>query len=154
MKVRHTKRRGFTLIEVLLVIVILGMLATVAVVTLSGTREGAKVDITDTKIKKLKGPLETYNSHLGRYPTEEDGGLQALMTQPTFEDEDQASKWRGPYVQPEDLQDAWNNDLKYELVEQEVGGRTRTVVHISSMGPDGLEGTDDDIKGWDEEEQM
>jgi general secretion pathway protein G len=153
MKEIRSRRRAFTLIEVLLVIVILGMLATVAVVTLSGTREGAKIDTTKLTLDKLRGSLERYNSHVGQYPTEEEGGLQALTTLPTFEDEATAEKWRGPYAESEDLTDEWGNEFQYELVEQEVGTRTQLVPRISSMGPDGLEGTDDDIKSWDDEEE-
>lgn len=125
MRSGNRRRRAFTLIEVLLVIVILGMLAGVVVVTMSGTQEGAKVDTTKIKIDKVINKLKEYNLHVNEYPTEEQGGLQALLTKPAFDEEKKGEKWRGPYVRPEDLKDGWNNDLKYELADEEAGDTTR-----------------------------
>ena len=150
----RTNRRGFTLIELLLVIVILAILGGVGAYALFGTRDQAKIDTTLLKIDTLKNAVVLYSSHIGHYPNEEEGGLQALVTLPTFEDEDTAKKWAGPYLDAskEPLKDAWGNDFMYTIEEEEVGVRTQQVVRISSMGPDGLEGTDDDIKGWKEDD--
>ena len=153
MKSGNRSRRGFTLLEVLLVIAILGMLATVGIVLLTGTREGAKIDITRTLVDVVSNTLETYSMHLEQYPTEEQGGLKALLEKPQFEDEKLAEKWRGPYLKREPL-DAWKRPLGYRLEEVNVGGMTRTVPRIWSNGPDGQEGTDDDIKNWSDEETM
>ncbi|MCX5661965.1 MAG: type II secretion system major pseudopilin GspG [Planctomycetota bacterium] len=138
--------RGFTLIEVLLVLVILGMLATVAIVALSGTRETARIDATKLKINQLESALDLYNLALGSYPSDEQG-LKALQTKPTFDDEKQGEKWRGPYLKS-DPRDEWNHEFKYQKVEgstEETGGKP---FKLWSMGPDGQDGTEDDIKNW------
>jgi general secretion pathway protein G len=152
-RVRTQRRSGFTLIEVLLVLVILGMLATVAIVALSGTREGARIDVSKRLVEQVGSSLETYNLHIGHYPSEEEGGLNALLTKPTFEDEKIAEKWRGPYIK-EEPRDPWNHPLKYERVEasdsssSEAGGKP---FKLWSMGPDGQDGTADDIKNWSDD---
>ncbi|MFW6061434.1 MAG: type II secretion system major pseudopilin GspG [Planctomycetota bacterium] len=155
MQMRREDRRGFTLIEVLLVIVILGMLATVAAVTLMGSRDEAKINTTELTIQKLKnGALERYNNSVGHYPTEEEGGLQALVEMPAFESDQQREQWStgAPYANDEDLVDAWNNPLQYELAEVEVGTKTVQEPRITSMGPDGMESTEDDITLDDEDD--
>jgi general secretion pathway protein G len=143
---RRSVARGFTLIEVLLVLVILGMLATVAIVALSGTREGARIDTTKLMIKQIESALDTYNLHIGSYPTD-DQGLQALLVKPSFDDDKLGEKWRGPYLK-EEPRDAWNHPIKYQKVEgstDETGGKP---YKVWSLGPDGQDGTEDDIKSW------
>ncbi len=147
--VRTASRRapGFTLIEVLLVIVIIGMLATVLIVTVGGSADGAKIDTTTLTIQKIEGRIETYALHVGHYPTEADGGLNALVVKPS--DENAAKKWRGEYAQENELNDAWGTRLNYEPLEAGtvVGGKK---FKIWSNGPDGQSNTADDIKNWKE----
>ena len=147
----NTRRHadGFTLIEVLLVLLILGGLVSLAVFTLGGREEGARTQMSEIRVKKIMGRLGEYKLAIGHYPTEEEGGLQALITKPTFEDENKGKKWVGPYVEGSDLKDDWDNDLKYELAEDDSG---RKSPRVSSNGPDGQEGTEDDIKSWSEED--
>jgi len=143
-------RRGFTLIEVLLVILILGMLASVAIVAFRGTREGAKEDTTKLMLDQIETALETFSSHLNRYPTTEEG-LKALRTKPQFEDEEEGKKWRGPYL-TRDPKDGWNHDVNYELLEAgstEAGGKP---YKLWSNGKDGTSGNEDDIKNYTDEE--
>lgn len=138
--------RGFTLIEVLLVLVILGMLATVAIVALSGTRETARIDATKLKMSQIESGLDLYNLALGQYPSD-DQGLKALITKPSFDDEKMGEKWRGPYLK-NDPRDEWNHEFKYQKVEgstEETGGKP---FKLWSLGPDGQDGTEDDIKNW------
>lgn len=149
---------GFTLIEVLLVLLILGMLAGLAIFAASGTRESAKKKTTDLKIKALGNAVERYSMDIGHYPSEDEGGLQALTVLPSFDDQTQATKWSGPYIKggTEAINDAWGRPLHYELVQTTAvgtagvaaGGAPVTPYHISSDGPDGQEGTADDIKNW------
>lgn len=149
MRRQSTPRRAFTLIEVLLVILILGMLATVGVVMLSGTQQGAKIDTTQIKIDKVIGQLEIYQQAVGDYPSEEQG-LAALITKPEFEEEAIGKKWRGPYLSKDDLKDAWGKDLVYRVVEDEATGRKKPRIH--SLGPnkndDSGEGDDIKDKRW------
>ncbi len=146
---RRSVRAGFTLIEVLLVIVIIGMLATVLIVTVGGSSDGARIDTTKLSLQKIESKIELYNLHLGRYPSEADGGLKALMTAPAA-DEKLKDKWRGPYVQESELNDAWNNAFNYEAVESGTALTGGKKFKLWSNGPDGQSNTEDDIKNWTE----
>ncbi|MCD6364266.1 MAG: type II secretion system major pseudopilin GspG [Planctomycetes bacterium] len=144
------RRGGFTLIEVLLVLMILAGLAALAVTSLGGTRDKANIDMTKTRLQKILNDMERYYLDIKAYPTEEEGGLSAMITKPSFDDEKKSQNWAGPYLQKQELKDFWDNDLKYELVDD---GSGRKVPHLSSNGPDGQEGTEDDIKSWSEDEE-
>jgi general secretion pathway protein G len=146
MKMKRTKR-GFTLMEVLLVLAILGMMAGIAIFAMVGQREGAKKDITDIKIKELKNALDAYNMNIGHYPTEEEGGLTALLTKPSFSDEVLGEKWRGPYL-TEKPRDPWGNEFHYEATQAGTPEAALTPCKVWSNGPDGQDGTEDDIKSW------
>jgi general secretion pathway protein G len=135
-------RRAFTLLEVLMVVAILGLLAAAVAVVLTGTQERARRDITNLLIQKVGGAIERYNLHMNHYPREEDGGLRALLEQPS--DAEQAKKWGGPYVEAKDLKDVWGNDLVYVCP-----GRVNTnSFDLSSYGKDGSE-SEDDITNWE-----
>jgi len=150
----YTTTRGFTLIEVLLVILILGMLAAVFIAVVGPTREGARIDTTRLLVTtRIPEALDRYNMHVGHYPTEEEGGLKALIVKPTFEEEEQASKWRGPYLKQEP-KDAWGREIHYELVEAGTDESIPEGYKVWSDGPDGQSGTEDDIRSWKEEEQI
>ena len=152
MKARSNKRAGFTLVEVLLVLVILGGIAAVLIPMLGGTRESAEIKLTNIKIKKAMGKLELYRQDIRGYPTD-DQGLQALVEKPAFE-EGQGEGWSGPYLSEEDLKDAWKRDLHYKLIEDDSSGTSRKIPRVWSDGPnkDDEEGRGDDIKSWKEDE--
>lgn len=137
--------RAFTLLEVLMVVIIIGLLAAFVVPNFFGAGEQVKVDLTKAKIDSgLGGALKLYRAHMGRYPSEEDGGLKALMEKP--DDEEAAKNWHGPYIEKEnDLKDAWGKDLIY----QSPGQYNTEGFDLSSPGKDGQEGTDDDITNWE-----
>ncbi|MFP4052341.1 MAG: type II secretion system major pseudopilin GspG [Phycisphaerae bacterium] len=155
MQNRRSLRGGFTLIEVLLVLVIIAGLATVVVVAVGGSQKEAKVNETKARMGRIGGALDRYKLSIGHYPTEEEGGLQALLKLPSFDDEDLAKKWSGPYLTKEDdLNDAWGNEFTYEVVDDDTSGVSVQRARLSSPGPDGEEGTEDDIQNWSEEEQF
>ncbi|MEX2216770.1 MAG: type II secretion system major pseudopilin GspG [Phycisphaeraceae bacterium] len=136
-------RRGFTLIEVLLVIVIIGMLATVLIFTVGGKTEGARIDTTNIAIKRLANAAEEFNLHTGAYPPD----LDSLLKKPA--DEKLGSKWRGPYIDSAaQLNDSWNNKFNYELMEAGAQNAGTKRFHIWSNGPDGQNGSEDDLKNW------
>jgi general secretion pathway protein G len=140
-------RKGFTLIEVLLVIVIVVSLATIAAVALWPAREEAKQDLTRLKIEKVMAAVERYASKLG-YPTAEQG-LKALLERPQFEKPEMDKDWHGPYCSSDDLKDEWGNDLVYKLEDVDTGsGTTRKAPRIHSVGPNTNDenGDGDDIK--------
>lgn len=139
----RTRRRAFTLLEVLMVIVIIGILAAVVVPNFFGAGEGAKEDLTRSVVQSgLNGALEMFRMNVGRYPTTEEG-LRALVEPP--DDEEAAARWRGPYVKdPSTLKDAWGRDFIYESP----GTYNEDGYDLSSPGRDGQPGTDDDITNW------
>lgn len=118
--------RGFTLLEILLVLAILGVLATVAAVNLIGTSERARVKATSQQLVTLKNQLSSYNLDKGGFPTTAEG-LQALV--PTYMDKIPGDAWNTPfsYVAP-------GQDRPFEL---------------KSAGPDKEFGTQDDLNVWD-----
>ena len=80
-KVSH-RQSGFTLIEVMVVIVILGVLAALIVPNVMGRGEKAKVDTTKIALQNIAGSLDQYKLDNGHYPNSQEGGLEALITQP------------------------------------------------------------------------
>ncbi len=145
---RSAPTAGFTLIEVLLVIVIILLLAGALVVFVLPQQEGAEKNTTRLKLNNIATALDTYRLNIGHYPTEDEGGLEALLKKPSFENERLAEKWMGPYLKPgTKLEDSWNNKLEYEVVDRTL--ETENVglpYRLYSIGPDGQPDTDDDIK--------
>ncbi len=136
------RMRAFTLLEVLMVVVILGVLVALIVPNFIGTGEGAKKDATAIKIKSLRTQLDLFKTHCGRYPSSEEG-LNALVATP--EDEQVSKLWRGPYCDVAMLKDSWGNDLIYK----EPGEYNQTGYDLSSPGPNRVEGDDDDVTNWE-----
>lgn len=149
LKNRRSQRAGFTLIEILLVIVIILLLAGALVVFVLPQQEGAEKNTTRLKLSQVASALDTYRLNLGHYPNEQEGGLDALMKKPTFDNERMGEKWQGPYLKPGTLlDDPWGHMLKYELVDRAAEGEKKGGLpyKLSSVGPDGQPDTDDDIK--------
>ena len=84
---------GFTLIEILLVIVIILLLAGALVVFVLPQQEGAEKNTTKLLLNQVSSALDTYRLNLGHYPGEQEGGLEALLKKPTFENERLGEKW-------------------------------------------------------------
>lgn len=146
-------RSGFTLIEILLVIVILLLLASALVVFLLPQQEGAEKNTTKLLISQVATALDTYRLNIGRYPTEQDGGLNALVTKPNYENQRLGEKWQGPYLKPGTrLEDPWGHTLRYEALDKTTMSaspddkKTGPPYKLYSVGPDGQSDTDDDIK--------
>ncbi len=147
---------GFTLIEILLVIVIILMLAGALVVFVLPQQEGAEKNTTRLLLQNVATALDTYRLNIGHYPTEEEGGLDALSTKPQFENERLGEKWQGSYLKPgTQLLDPWGNKLRYEVLDRTLATDDRTKpalpYKLSSNGPDGQPDTEDDIKLHPEE---
>jgi general secretion pathway protein G len=146
--------KGFTLIEVLLVIVIILMLAGALVVYVLPQQKGAEKNTTRLLLTQVQASLDTYRLNIGSYPTEEQGGLGALLVKPTYENERLGEKWQGPYLKPgTKLEDAWGNKIRYELIDKSAATEPSGPDYkLYSVGPDGLPDTDDDIKLMDDKE--
>ena len=130
-------RRGFTLLELLLVLVILGVLAALVVPKFVGRGEQAKEVAAETGISRISNQIDAFEIDNGRFPTSEEG-LEALVTQPANADD-----WRGPYLDKKNLDDPWGNPFVYRRPGEKSGGD----YDLYSLGSDGKEGTDD-IGNW------
>lgn len=129
------RRRGFTLMEVLLVLAILVILGSMVGFFLAGMQKSAYEDLARSQIGMFENQLDTYRLHVGSYPTTNQG-LQALRTPPA--DLKNPNKWRGPYTNKDIPLDPWDNPYQYELAGAEQ-------YRIWSWGPDGASGTADDV---------
>lgn len=148
--VRRASHTGFTLIEVLLVLVIILMLAGAMVVFVLPQSEAAEVDTTRMKLNSIVNALDTFRLQVGQYPTEEAGGLDALLEEPEAEGENDrmADRWRGPYVdRGTEFVDAWGYDLVYEAQDAELATEDDDTgpYRLFSVGPDGQQDTEDDV---------
>jgi general secretion pathway protein G len=134
-RVGNRRRGGFTLMEVLLVLAILVILGSMVGFFIAGMQRGAYEDLARSQISSFEGLLDAYRLHVGSYPTSTQG-LQALWQPPA--DLKNPAKWRGPYATKEIPADPWGNPYQYELMNADQ-------YHIWSWGPDGANGTDDDV---------
>ncbi len=129
---RRNNRRaeaGFTLVELLVVMVILGLLAALALPNVLGRLRGAKVGAAKTQISAFASAVEAFALDVGRYPTEAEG-LDALISQPSS-----AATWDGPYIKKKNVpKDPWGNP--YHYTDQGSTGD----FEITSMGSDGRTG--------------
>ena len=138
-KTYRRRRRGFTLMEILLVLaipVVLGSLVTVGYVQV---QKNAYMNAARTQIKMLDDAVELYRLGVGKYPSGEQG-LEALRIQPP---DAPAGKWQGPYLKSDVAADPWGNAYIYEEVQDQYGEPS---FQITSLGPDGTNGTPDDIR--------
>ncbi|CAM4287942.1 type II secretion system major pseudopilin GspG [Pseudoalteromonas byunsanensis] len=138
------KQAGFSLLEVMVVLVIIGMIMSIVAPNIMGQQEEAALDKAKLDIQQLEDAMNMYKLKNKAFPTTEQG-LEALVTQTTIDPVPKRFP-DGGFISklPED---PWGNP--YQLVSPGEMGK----VDIFSMGPDGEVGTDDDIGNWDEEEQ-
>ena len=137
---RCSKRGGFTLLEVMIVLFILVTLAAFAVVAVQGQQRRASIRAAFSYVKLLERQVDTFQLDVGRPPTTEEG-IMALIVCPSNVSE---GKWGGPYLRDTASdRDPWGNVYQYSSP-----GRDNRDFAIWSFGPDGTDGTDDDIGSW------
>lgn len=132
MKSLHNTDRGFTLIEMLVVLVIIGMLAGLVGPKLFGRVDSSKVKTAEAQIKMFKGALETFRLDVGRFPTQAEG-LLVLNQPPT--DARARPRWHGPYLDQDVPLDPWGNPYIYSLP-----GANGQPFALYSLGGDGKPG--------------
>lgn len=128
-----TAARGFTLLEMLVVLVIIGLLAGLVGPQLMGRVDTSRQTTAETQGRMLKSALDTMRLDIGRYPTK-DEGLAMLVKAP--DDERISRKWRGPYLSEDLPADPWGNPYQYEPL-------TGNSVALFSLGADGEAGGED-----------
>lgn len=140
------RRRGFTLMEMLIVLGILVMLIALAAPRFLGAQKKADLQTAQTQIGLLRGALEKYNLDTKTFPTTEQG-LQALLQPPASDSEESTtSGWDGPYLNKNEIPlDPWNRPYQYRYPPEE---SSDDFPEIWSFGPDGQDGTEDDIRSW------
>jgi len=129
---------GFTLIELLLVLVILGILAAIVVPKFSGRTEQARMTAAQSQISTFNTALDAFEVDNGYYPKGRNGLVD--LVQPPRD----SQNWRGPYLKSAIPNDPWGRPYIYECP----GKHNPSSYDLSSMGPDGRSGNEDDITNW------
>jgi len=129
---RLQNQSGFTLLEVLLVLAILVILASLVGVAINRTMSSGYSKAAKTQIGQFETVLGSYYLDMADYPED----LEGLRTAPS--DLDDTERWKGPYLNKPVPKDPWGNDYVYEKKGQDS-------FVITSNGPDGVQGGDDDI---------
>lgn len=126
--------RGFSLLEMIIVLVLMGLLAALVAPRLTGILGKNKVRATKVQVEMLASAVERFNLDVGRYPTAQEG-LSALIERPQDIPED---SWDGPYTEKDFVpKDGWGRDFIYEI-----GESSRFIV--KSLGADGAPGGQDE----------
>ncbi len=140
MRQGRKSERGFSLIELIVVLVILGLLAAVVGAKIFGKFFQAKREIARIQISEFEGALNLFNFLVGRYPTTSEG-LEALVSNPG-----NIQSWNGPYLKKEVVpEDPWHRPYVYRCPGQ------HGEYDLFSYGPDGVEGGEGenaDITSW------
>jgi len=136
---KKRNRRGFTLIEIIIVVIIMSLIATLIVPRLFKKVESSKQRIAKTQIILIENAVKMFKLDTGRYPSTAEG-LKALMDKPAG-----INQWDGPYLEKGIPKDPWGRDYLY------VYPGKNYVFEITSLGADGQEGGEDenkDIFNW------
>ncbi|MEM3486560.1 MAG: type II secretion system major pseudopilin GspG [Candidatus Methanomethyliaceae archaeon] len=130
--------RGFTFIEIMLVVLIIGILMGIVVPRMVGQTRSAKIKACKASIHGIAQALSQFEVHAGRFPTTQEG-LQALVSKPSGLSEDE---WSGPYLN-EIPKDPWGQEFIYRSP-----GEHNADFDLISKGPDKQENTPDDITNY------
>ncbi len=130
---------GFTLIELMLVVIIIGILMAMVVPRFAGRSEEARISVAKADIQvNIPTALKLYELDNGAFPTT-DEGLDALLKPPAS-----ATNWKGPYLEKKPT-DPWGNEYKYKYP----GEHREYSYDLYSLGRDGTE-SEDDVVNWEE----
>ena len=138
---QRLRERGFSLIEIIIVITIIGLIVAWAGNRVFGQGDKAKAGIAKSRIAEMSAQLDLYKLETGRYPTSAEG-LKALLQAPAG-----VNNWNGPYVKnAESIKDPWNNEMIYRSPGSE--NRAFEIVSLGGDGKEGGEGVNKDINSW------
>lgn len=133
--------RGFSLLELLVVLLLLGAFAGIFAPKIFGQAEKAKQKAAKLEIDQIGQALDLYKLEIGRYPTSQEG-LAALMTAPSG-----VSNWNGPYLKRNAVpKDPWSNEYRY--VSPGDQNRPYDIISLGSDGKEGGDGDGKDINSW------
>lgn len=135
---RKSARAGFTLIEVLLVLIILVIIGSLAVQVFIGTQDKASINAAKSNLSLVRGAIDRYRLDMNKYPTK----LADLWEKPS--DSAAAEKWGSQYMEPLKA-DPWGNEYQYTAQGKKNAGK----YDLWSNGPDGQNGSEDDIGNWE-----
>ena len=139
---KQNRHRGFSIMELLLVLVILAILAGIVGVRFVGVSGDAKIKAANTQMKNFETALDGYELTQSTFPTTNQG-LEALVEKPSAANDD----WSRALNTDAVPQDPWGNDYQYRYPGQE----DEEGYDLWSNGPDGQDGTEDDITNWTRE---
>jgi general secretion pathway protein G len=144
-QISYKREKGFTLIEIMVVVIILGLLAGLVLPRILGQEEKARVESAKVQIRALEGALDALKLDIGFYPST-DQGLDALIKKP--ETGRIPSRWReGGYLKPARIpKDPWGKDYVYISPGSE--GREYEIISYGADGEPGGEGNNADIESW------
>lgn len=131
---------GFTLMELLIVLVIIGLLAALVGPTLYQRIKPAKESAARAQIENFSTALDSFYIDTGRYPTTQEG-LKALRNKP-----EGSEKWNGPYLKKELPADPWGSQYVYRAPGRSGGYE---IMSYGADGREGGEGEDQDINSWE-----
>ncbi len=138
---KKKKDEGFTLVELLVVIVIISMLGAFVAPRVFKQIGRSKRDLARPRLALVEDALERFAIHCGRYPDDSEG-LQALITMP--DDETLEGKWDGPYIKASLLLDPWDTPIVYRA-EGEVNPGSYDLISLGADKAEGGEGDAADI---------
>jgi general secretion pathway protein G len=133
------RSHGFTLIEIMLVVIIIGVLAAMVVPRLVGRTEQAKIARARSDIAAIGLALDLYELDIGRYPE----SLDELVAKDAPSSVGQGTRWNGPYLKKGLPKDPWGRPYEYQRESQH-----HQDYDLSSLGTDGKPGTDD-VTNWE-----
>jgi general secretion pathway protein G len=137
---RRRRQAGFTLIEIMVVMVIIGLLMALVGPNLIGRSEKAKTQAAAMQIERLGTVLDTFRLDIGRYPTTQEG-LQALVQRPQG-----LERWDGPYLNKGVPKDPWDRPYIYRSPGD--GGRPYDIYSLGADGAPGGQDNNRDITSW------
>jgi len=142
MRLRNRKR-GFTLVEIMVVIIVLTILAAAIIPNLTGRTDDARVARARSDVANLETTLEQFRLDVLRYPTSEEG-LTVLREPPQSDD---AVRWKGPYLKKPVPLDPWSNPYVF-ISPGVVNPDSYDLLSYGSDGQEGGEGYARDITSW------